>query len=131
MRKRNLIALVAAVASLSAAVADSGARKESPAPMLGAQVRAILLTKCGECHGRALRRPKGSLYLDDMQKLAADRDLVVPYQAEKSYLWKLIRAGDMPAKGAKAGPLTAAEKEAFRAWIAGGAEADSRKSNAR
>jgi hypothetical protein len=53
--------------------------------------------------------------------VAANREWVVPSEPEKSYLWALVRDGDMPAKGAKAGPLSAQEKEAVRAWIAAGA----------
>jgi hypothetical protein len=46
---------------------------------------------------------------------------VVPFEPEKSYLWTLVRDGDMPAKGARAGPLSDQEKETVRAWIAAGA----------
>jgi hypothetical protein len=53
--------------------------------------------------------------------LAANREWVVPYEPEKSYVWTLLRDDDMPAKGAKAGPLNAQEKETVRAWIAAGA----------
>jgi hypothetical protein len=36
-------------------------------------------------------------------------------------LWTLVQNDDMPAKGAKAGPLSAQEKEILRAWITAGA----------
>jgi hypothetical protein len=61
------------------------------------------------------------LYLDDLGQVAARGDLVVPFKAEESYLWRLIRNDDMPAKGAKAGRLHQDEKDAVRAWIAAGA----------
>lgn len=121
MKTKSMITLTVACAlsaSLGNAVCANGAK---PPPNPASQVRAILRTKCSECHGRALRRPRGSLYLDDLARLAANRDLVVPHNLEKSHLWTLIRAGDMPAKGAQAGPLDAQEKESVRSWIAAGA----------
>jgi uncharacterized membrane protein/mono/diheme cytochrome c family protein len=88
---------------------------------LPAQVRSIFLAKCSECHGRSLSRPRAGLYLHDLGQLAANPEWVVPREPEKSYLWTLLRDDDMPAKGAKAGPLNQQEKEVVRAWIAAGA----------
>lgn len=88
---------------------------------LSAQVRSIFVAKCSECHGRGLSRPKAALYLHELGPLAANREWVVPYEPEKSYLWTLVREDDMPAKGAKAGPLNDKEKQTVRAWIAAGA----------
>lgn len=88
---------------------------------LPSRVRSIFVAKCSECHGRGLSRPRAALYLHELGPLAANREWVVPHEPEKSYLWTLIRDDDMPAKGAKAGPLNAQEKEVIRAWIAAGA----------
>lgn len=88
---------------------------------LPSRVRSIFLAKCSECHGRGLSRPRAALYLHELGQLAANPEWVVPHEPEKSYLWTLIRNDDMPAKGAKAGPLNAEEKETIRAWIAAGA----------
>jgi mono/diheme cytochrome c family protein len=90
---------------------------------LASRVRSIFLAKCSECHGRGLARPRAALYLPELGTLAANREWVVPYEPDKSYLWTLVRNEDMPAKGAKAGPLNAHEKEIVRAWIAAGAPA--------
>jgi mono/diheme cytochrome c family protein/uncharacterized membrane protein len=90
---------------------------------LQSRVRSIFVAKCSECHGRGLSRPRAALYLHELGPLAANRAWVVPYEPEKSYLWTLIRDDDMPAKGARAGPLNAQEKELVRAWIAAGAPA--------
>ena len=84
-------------------------------------MRSIFVAKCSECHGRGLSRPRAALYLHELGPLAANPEWVVPHEPEKSYLWTLIRDDDMPAKGAKAGPLNAEEKEIIRAWIAAGA----------
>ena len=87
---------------------------------LQSRVRSIFVAKCSECHGRGLSRPRAALYLNELGTLAANRVWVVPHEPEKSYLWDLLRNDDMPAKGAKAGPLNAQEKETVRAWIAAG-----------
>jgi mono/diheme cytochrome c family protein/uncharacterized membrane protein len=92
-----------------------------PPKDLSAQVRSIFLAKCSECHGRSLSRPRAGLYLHELGQVASHRDWVVPFEPEQSYLWILVRDGDMPAKGAKAGPLSSEEKETVRAWISAGA----------
>ena len=76
---------------------------------------SIFLAKCSECHGRGLSRPRAALYLHELGQLAANPEWVVPFEPEKSYLWTLVRDEGMPAKGAKAGPLNAEEKEIVRA----------------
>src|ERR1700678_3951820 len=94
----------------------SSAEETSPRE-LQARVRSIFVAKCSECHGRGLSRPRAALYLHELGPVAANREWVVPHEPEKSYLWTLIRDDDMPAKGAKAGPLNAQEKEIIRGWI--------------
>jgi mono/diheme cytochrome c family protein len=112
--------LVVCIAALSLCgrvdAQDSSSTKD-----LAAQVRSIFLAKCSECHGRSLSRPRAGLYLSDLGQVASNPEWVVPFEPEKSYLWTLIRDDDMPAKGAKAGPLNAKEKDIVRAWIAAGA----------
>src|ERR1700688_850249 len=114
---KNIVAASVLMLSLSGA---SSAGELDPQE-LPSRVRSIFLAKCSECHGRGLSRPRAALYLHELGQLAANRDWVVPHEPEKSYLWTLIQADDMPAKGAKAGPLNAQEKEIIRAWIAAGA----------
>jgi mono/diheme cytochrome c family protein/uncharacterized membrane protein len=89
---------------------------------LGTAVKAVFKAKCAECHGPEAQPLKGSFgYVLDLKKLAADRKKVMPFMPEKSGLWQLIQDGEMPAEGAKAGPLTKAQKEVVRAWIEAGA----------
>lgn len=97
------------------------AEEASPAPDLPSKVRSIFLAKCSECHGRGLSRPKAALYLHELGQLAGNREWVVPFEPDKSYVWTLIQNDDMPAKGANAGLLTKEEKEIVRSWIAAGA----------
>jgi uncharacterized membrane protein/mono/diheme cytochrome c family protein len=99
----------------------SGAGEPQVTQDLASRVRSIFLAKCSECHGRSLSRPRAALYLHELGQVASNREWVVPYEPENSYLWTLARNDDMPAKGAKAGPLSPQEKEIVRAWIAAGA----------
>ena len=107
---------------IAGAVCESSSAQESSKPVeLAARVRSIFLAKCTECHGRSLSRPRAGLYLHELGPLASNREWVVPFEPEKSYVWSLVRDDDMPAKGAQAGPLNAQEKKTIRAWIAAGA----------
>jgi mono/diheme cytochrome c family protein/uncharacterized membrane protein len=119
MRARNLFIGCIVFVSLCGA---SGAEELDPM-QLQTRVRSIFVVKCSECHGRGLSRPRAALYLNELGPLATNREWVVPHEPEKSYLWTLIRDDDMPAKGAKAGPLNAEEKQIVRAWIKAGAPA--------
>jgi mono/diheme cytochrome c family protein/uncharacterized membrane protein len=123
MRVRDMA--VACVMTLSLCGA-SNAEELNPKD-LPSQVRSIFVAKCSECHGRGLSRPRAALYLHELGQLAANPEWVVPYDPEKSYLWTLVRDDDMPAKGAKAGPLNDQEKETVRAWIAAGAPVPTRQ----
>jgi mono/diheme cytochrome c family protein/uncharacterized membrane protein len=115
--RRKVIAAFVMTLSLGGASEAQGPDPEE----LPSRVRSIFLAKCSECHGRSLSRPRAALYLNELGQLASHREWVVPFEPEQSYLWTLIRDDDMPAKGAKAGPLNAREKEIIRAWIAAGA----------
>jgi mono/diheme cytochrome c family protein len=121
MKSMRLKMMAAACALLSLCGASSAGDLDPNE--LPSRVRSIFLAKCSECHGRGLSRPRAALYLHELGQLAANPEWVVPHEPEKSYLWTLIRNDDMPAKGAKAGPLNAEEKEIIRAWIAAGAPA--------
>ncbi len=89
---------------------------------LGAEAKAIFQVKCVQCHGHQLPKPKGKFgYVLDLKRVAANPDLVVPGKPEDSPLWDLIENDEMPAEGAKAGPLSKEEKQTIRDWIAAGA----------
>jgi mono/diheme cytochrome c family protein/uncharacterized membrane protein len=103
------------------ALASNPAPAESPAA-LAARVRALFAAKCAECHGPNLPRPHGGFgYVLDLQRVAGNPALVVPFRPAASRLWELVRDGEMPPEGARGGPLTPGEKEAIRSWIAAGA----------
>src|ERR1017187_5802237 len=117
MRPKDMVVAGVLTVSLCGAVSA----QELDPKELPSRVRSIFVAKCSECHGRGLSRPRAALYLHELGPLAANPEWVVPHEPEKSYLWTLIRDDDMPAKGAKAGPLNGQEKEIIRAWIAAGA----------
>jgi mono/diheme cytochrome c family protein len=113
--------MMVVVGALMLSLHETGRAQELDPNELPSRVRSIFVAKCSECHGRGLSRPRAALYLHELGPLAGNPEWVVPHEPEKSYLWTLIRDDDMPAKGAKAGPLNAQEKEVVRAWIAAGA----------
>src|SRR5258708_18459012 len=116
-----MISKITAVA-LAAAVYIFGqtavAQEPKPVSDLAERVQSIFAAKCSECHGPRLKRTRGGVTLHDLERLAADSDLVAPASPERSTLWEVIRDGEMPPRDAHAGPLSAPEKEAIRDWIA-------------
>jgi mono/diheme cytochrome c family protein len=89
---------------------------------LAAAASAVFATKCVQCHGPALPHPKAGFgYITDLRRLVDSGKYIVPGAPEKSEIWSQVSEGDMPPDGAKAGPLTQAEKDAILAWIVAGA----------
>jgi uncharacterized membrane protein len=89
---------------------------------LGGEVKAVFQAKCVQCHGPQLPKPKGKFgYVLDLKRVAANPDFVVPGKPEDSQLWDLIDNDEMPAEGAKAGPLSKEEKQTVKDWITAGA----------
>jgi mono/diheme cytochrome c family protein/uncharacterized membrane protein len=121
--------LFAAVAGLSVGVAHA---EPAPARDLGSEVREIFAAKCAGCHGPDLPRPKGRFgYVLDLRRLASNPEFVIPGSAEQSELYVLVRRDEMPPADSPRGPLTPAQKEIIRAWIAAGTpEASARDSEA-
>lgn len=82
-------------------------------------------SKCNDCHGAHLERPKGKFgYVMDLKRVAANEDWVTDKKASKSELFRLVNEDEMPGKDSKTGPATAAEKLALRHWIEMGAPAE-------
>jgi uncharacterized membrane protein/mono/diheme cytochrome c family protein len=89
---------------------------------LASQMRTVFSVKCAECHGANLARPKAKFgYVEDLKRLAANPKLVVPFHPDESKLWQLVRDNKMPPEHARAGSLTAEQKNLIRAWIKSGA----------
>jgi uncharacterized membrane protein len=113
-----ICAIVIGLGAGSELAADEAPSAEGHGQLI-AQVQAIMAVKCAECHGGGGSR-RGGMTLN-LQALATHSSVVVPFQPESSRLWELVRDGEMPEEGSKAGPLTAAEKEVIRTWIVRGA----------
>ncbi len=86
------------------------------------EVRTIFETKCLDCHGAELPRPKGKFgYVLDLKRVAANPKFIVRGQPEKSDLYDLVFHDEMPGEDANVPALTKEEKEKVRRWIEVGA----------
>jgi cytochrome c553 len=91
-------------------------------------VRPVLAARCYSCHGPDAESRKAGLRLDTFEgataRLRSGRAAVVPGRPEASALSARVTSRDpderMPPEGHE--PLTAAEAESIRSWIAQGAE---------
>ncbi len=122
-----LVAASAVGAGAARAMAQSAPSQASPPPDLASQTLAIFTAHCAECHGPSVARPKGRFgTVLDLPQLVKDGH-VTPGNADDSELFKLLVTSDaefiMPPAKAKGGPLTAAQIDTIRAWIAAGATA--------
>jgi mono/diheme cytochrome c family protein len=93
---------------------------------LASEARKVFSARCAHCHGPDVPKPKNGFgYILDLQRLAGNPDLVVPFKPTESELWMLIHNGEMPPPDSPTGALTSVEKETIHAWIVGGAPAGS------
>ena len=89
---------------------------------IGSEVRGVFAAKCAACHGPDLAKPKGRFgYVLDLRRVAGNPEMVIPSRPDESELWVLVNRGEMPPPDSPHGPLTTAEKETVRSWIATGA----------
>jgi mono/diheme cytochrome c family protein/uncharacterized membrane protein len=121
----NKCAIVFALVVSLPGWALAGERVPEAGRRLAAEVRAVFAARCARCHGSDVPRPRGGFgYIDDLRRLSADHDKIVPDKPDESELWQMVHKGEMPPPDSPTGPLTASEKETIRAWIAAGAPAD-------
>jgi uncharacterized membrane protein/mono/diheme cytochrome c family protein len=119
MTRRDLVLIVlGALPTPARPHAQPSTGERDPA----AEVRGVFAKRCAGCHGPDLPKPQGRFgYVLDLRRIAGNPEMVIPGRPDQSELWALISQGDMPPADSPRGPLTAAEKEAVRAWIASGA----------
>jgi mono/diheme cytochrome c family protein len=131
---RACLALLALAASATDARAGEGepnatGRTASKTVRFNRDVRAILSDKCFQCHGPDATQRKGNLRLDTLHDATAaaatGERAVVPGKIDDSELIRRIVSDDPdermpPAKLKK--PLSAAEIQTLKTWIAEGAE---------
>ena len=102
------------------------ARAVEPTPLAlrdaATEVRAVFAARCAVCHGPEVAKPKGRFgYVLDLKRVAANPEMVIPFNPDESELWNLVRRNEMPPEDSPRGQTTASEKETIRAWIAAGA----------
>jgi mono/diheme cytochrome c family protein len=115
-----LVPFVAAFAGLGFWV--GGAHSTPKVVNLAEEARGVFKAKCAGCHGPDLPRPKGRFgYVLDLRRVAANPEIVIPGRPAESELWALVEHDEMPPPDSPHGPLSPAQKEAIRAWIAAGA----------
>jgi hypothetical protein len=92
-------------------------------------VRPILSDRCYACHGFDEKKREAELRLDTVDGATAARDsgaAIVPHQPDKSQLLDRVQSSDpdqkMPPPTSNKAPLTPAEIDILRRWIAQGAE---------
>lgn len=132
------VAAVLLAAGAAAALASPARRGRATSPPRAAtrptapdftrEVRPVLARHCFKCHGPDEKTRMAGLRLDTragaLQALRTGRRAVLPGRPEASELVRRIHlsgAGVMPPPATK-NPLTAAEKEILRRWVASGAE---------
>ena len=104
------------------------AKPPSPPPRYDRDVRPILADRCFRCHGSDAAKREAELRLDDAACATADRGgfaAIKPGDPDGSELWRRVTSEDdeerMPPKISGKPPLSAAERDILRRWIAGGA----------
>jgi uncharacterized membrane protein/mono/diheme cytochrome c family protein len=96
--------------------ADDGARK------LADEALSVFREKCTACHGPKVAKPRGRFgYVTDLERVAANREMVIPGAPDESELWDLIKHDEMPPADSPTGPLSDKQKAVIREWIKAGA----------
>lgn len=122
MTKFWLASIVIVVASMGFGYWVEGTRSAPRVLNPADEARATFKAKCAGCHGPDLAKPRGRFgYVLDLGKIAANPEMVVPGRPEESELWALVEHDEMPPEDSPQGPLTPAQKETIRNWIAAGA----------
>ncbi len=107
--------------SAAPAAPESG-MKNNEALLVTAAVFELFESKCNDCHGAQLAKPKGKFgYTMDLKRVAANVEYVVPGDPDKSEMYRLVNEDEMPGKDSEHGVATAAEKLILRQWIQIGA----------
>jgi hypothetical protein len=94
-------------------------RDPAAAKAFDAEIAPILAKHCLECHGRSVRKGGLALSTDAAARAGGDSGpALVPGKPDESLLWEYVDSDEMP-RGRP--PLSGAEKQRLRRWIADGA----------
>jgi len=111
----------ALVVAVGGAVSVCGTPAVAAPPAAATRAAEVLRARCARCHGGSAFGPhadRGGFDRILDRGALVDGELVVPGDPDASRLYRRVRDGEMPPEGE---PPTDAEREALRAWIAGGA----------
>jgi uncharacterized membrane protein len=118
-----LFLLVGGLLSSASTVAGNEGQ-EKDALLITSAVFELFESKCNDCHGAHLAKPKGKFgYTMDLKRVAANEDYVATGDPDKSELFRLVNEDEMPGKDSEHGVASSAEKLALRQWIQIGAPA--------
>ncbi|HEX8912861.1 MAG TPA: DUF1549 domain-containing protein [Humisphaera sp.] len=107
--------------------ARAGAAEAPAGPTFERDVLPVLNAHCLQCHGGVHQRNGLDLRtLPSLNTGGKSGPVVVPGNPDESLLWKKLAADEMPKTDNK---VSAANKAAIRAWIAGGARGMARRSD--
>ncbi len=118
MRRNRAIAVFLSIAGLALA---SQTRSEVGSPDQGSGAMRLITAECLGCHNSELATSGLDLTQLESTLRGGDRGpALVPGHPESSLLWSKVSSGEMPPGS----PLSAADREVFREWIAAGAPWD-------
>ena len=121
LRTGVLVCALLALLCASAGAADPAATgKPEDAVLLEQAVLPLLKKRCGECHNSTERKAELDLSTAaGVLRGGESGEAVVRSKPEESLLYEMVHDGLMPPEGSE--PLTKAEIELIRGWIAAGA----------
>ncbi|QDV05092.1 Planctomycete cytochrome C [Planctomycetes bacterium Poly30] len=125
--RRCTVALLQVSLALSFSLVSYGQESADPNQEGNAralEAAALLVERCGSCHGPDSKDRKATRGWADARDLAAtvaDPELIVPGEPDDSWLFAVIEDGDMPPSDSDVAPLDAAERAVLASWIRDGA----------
>jgi uncharacterized membrane protein len=85
------------------------------------EVYRIFKSKCDDCHGSHIEKPKGKFgYVLDLARVGKNTKWVTPKEPGDSDLYDLLETNEMPGKDSGIPALTPAELKAVSDWIEAG-----------
>jgi hypothetical protein len=126
--RRRRLALILAAVTISVCAGSSGrvagayaqeAEGDAATARFDRTIAPLLSRRCLSCHNATDKKGGLDLSASGPARAGGKQGVVlVPGKPEESLLWERVEAGEMPPKT----PLSEAEKDGLREWIASGAE---------
>jgi Protein of unknown function (DUF1553)/Protein of unknown function (DUF1549)/Planctomycete cytochrome C len=120
-QRPTFVALVGLAIAVAPGGRAAGSDQRAESPSFSSEIQPLLRARCTKCHGDKVRKADLNLTTaEGLFKGGESGRVVVPGKPAESLLYEKVHAGAMPPK--KDERLTPAEVEAFRRWIAAGAQ---------